>query len=654
MAAKASNDDLYRVLSTAVDTAFYRGVYGDLAGSALDPVAHYGQVGWRDGLDPAAWFSTSGYLRLNPDVAEGGANPLYHYLLEGRAEGREIVRSELGEAYLFGQAASNPAWGFETGTPPAPAAYVAPSLEAHGPLTPAQRDLVAEHFDAAFYLGANGDVAAAGHDPLEHFISTGWRERRDPSASFSITDYLELNPEVAGARMNPFVHYLVAGKAEGRAAKRNLGFRHDVIAALKPMDVRIAESERQTALLKPDAAATLATALAASRSGLADLHVTFSHDNYSANVGGVQLCLQREAARIAGLGRDHLHIFPVVAYPLARDTSPTVLGVLWNGDLVGQFRPSEIVSAVQGAVGPVTAGQRSFAVHSLLGHCVDDVLALLAAAGLKQGYFWIHDFASLCDGYHLMRNDVADCGAPPLESPACSICVYGPLRRRQIAAHEALFDALEVTAVAPSAAALETWRQGWSFRTAGERVLHHAELAPRVSPTPVAESGAFRFAFLGITAPYKGWSAFRDLAIRFASDRRYTFLHLAKNTVQGLPIEHYPVSVTAERPFAMREEIEALGVDAAMLWSLCRETFSFAAYEAVAAGAAVVTCPDSGNIARFTADGGHGLVLDDEAALIRMFETGQILELARSARRPTLHDLAFSGLTVDLLTEAGR
>lgn len=654
MAAKASNDDLYRVLSTAVDTAFYRGVYGDLADAQLDPVAHYGQIGWREGRDPAAWFSTTAYLRLNPDIAAGDVNPLYHYLLHGRSEGREIARSNLGEAYLFELADPRTAWGFETGAPPEPAAYVPPVLEAQGPLTPAQRELVAENFDAAFYLGANPDVAAAGQDPLEHFLSTGWRERRDPSASFSITDYIELNPEVSGARMNPFVHYLVAGKAEGRAAKRNLGFRHDIIAALKPMDVRIAESDRQSALLKADAPAGLAMAFATSRSGLADLHVTFSHDNYSANVGGVQLCLQREAARIAGLGRDHLHIFPIIAYPMARETSPPVLGVLWNGELVGQFRPAEIAAAVHAAMGPVKAGKRSFAVHSLLGHCVDDVLAILAAAGLQQGYFWIHDFASLCDGYHLMRNDVADCGAPPPESPACSICVYGPLRRRQIALHEKLFDTLEVTAVAPSAAALETWRQGWAFRTAGERVVSHAELAPRVSPVPTAEDGPFRFAFLGITAPYKGWSAFRELALRFASDRRYAFLHLAKNTVPGLPIEHHPVSVTAERPFAMREEIEALGVDAAMLWSLCRETFSFAAYEAVAAGAAVVTCPDSGNIARFVEEGGYGRVLDDEAALIRLFETGQILDLARAARRPALHDLAFSGLTVDLLTEAGR
>ena len=153
-------------------------------------------------------------------------------------------------------------------------------------------------------------------------------------------------------------------------------------------------------------------------------------------------------------------------------------------------------------------------------------------------------------------------------------------------------------------------------------------------------------------AGYKGWPIFRELALRFASDPRYVFLHLAQNPVPGLPIEHHPVAVTADRPLAMREALESLGVDAAMIWSLCRETFSFAAYEAAAAGAAILTCPDSGNVARFVSESGHGLVLDDEAALVGMFETGAILDLARAKRRPALYDLQFSGLTTDLLAEA--
>ncbi|WP_340645933.1 hypothetical protein, partial [Phenylobacterium sp.] len=164
-------------------------------------------------------------------------------------------------------------------------------------------------------------------------------------------------------------------------------------------------------------------------------------------------------------------------------------------------------------------------------------------------------------------------------------------------------------------------------------------------------TGPFRFAFPGTPSLHKGWPVFADLAIRFEKDPRYAFLHLGKTKIPGLPLEHHPVSATAAKPMAMRDALKRLDVDAAMIWSLCLETFSLTAYEAAAAGSAIVTGPDSGNVAAFTREGGHGLVLPDEAALTAMFESGEILSLARALRRPPLYDMEFSNLTADLIAE---
>lgn len=54
----------------------------------LDPIRHYLDQGWKEGRDPSAGFSTSGYLIANPDVAEAGHNPLLHFVNVGLAEGR--------------------------------------------------------------------------------------------------------------------------------------------------------------------------------------------------------------------------------------------------------------------------------------------------------------------------------------------------------------------------------------------------------------------------------------------------------------------------------------------------------------------------------------------------------------------------------------
>lgn len=504
---------------------------------------------------------------------------------------------------------------------------------------------VAAALDRRFYLAMNPDVAAARADPVSHFLSFGWREGRDPTPHFSVRDYLELYPEVRDSGENPFAHYLRVGRAEGRIAKRDLGFRHDIVAGLKPLEARLAEAARHWEKRRPTPPARLAQALATSRGAHADLHLTVSHDDYSANVGGLQICVQREARALAGQGVDHLHLFPADIWPMVRpgpDTS--LLGVLWNGQVVGHFEPA----AVAEALAATPAGRRTFALHSLLGHSAQDILSVLQAAGMKAGWFWLHDFASLCAGFHLMRNDVADCAAPPADSPACGICLYGPRRQLHVDAHRLLFDALDLTVVAPSQATLDLWLRAGNYRRAGELVRPHAAMVDPRPSTPATSERPFRLAFVGVGAPHKGWPVFHELAVRFADDPRYAFVHLGRRGVQGLPIEHHDVTVTPDHPQAMRDALERFEIDAALVWPLCRETFSFTAYEAAAAGAAVLTNPDSGNVATFVAEGGHGRVLADEAALIALFESGEALELARAKRRPTLYNLDFGALTAEL------
>lgn len=71
-------------------------------------------------------------------------------------------------------------------------------------------------FDARFYLAHNPDVAAAGMDPLLHFLRFGGAEQRAPSAAFDSAAYCSAYPDVAAAGLNPLLHYLTFGRGEGR------------------------------------------------------------------------------------------------------------------------------------------------------------------------------------------------------------------------------------------------------------------------------------------------------------------------------------------------------------------------------------------------------------------------------------------------------
>lgn len=82
-------------------------------------------------------------------------------------------------------------------------------------------------FSTVGYLAANKDVADAGVNPLEHYNQDGLKEGRDPSAAFDNESYLIHNPDVAAAGLNPLAHYLEYGQSEGRQTYAAIGRASD-------------------------------------------------------------------------------------------------------------------------------------------------------------------------------------------------------------------------------------------------------------------------------------------------------------------------------------------------------------------------------------------------------------------------------------------
>lgn len=68
-------------------------------------------------------------------------------------------------------------------------------------------------FDKRWYLKTYPDVAAAGIDPVEHYLKYGWKEGRNPSPNFNknyyISQYMQLS------NMCPILHYEKYKKTQG-------------------------------------------------------------------------------------------------------------------------------------------------------------------------------------------------------------------------------------------------------------------------------------------------------------------------------------------------------------------------------------------------------------------------------------------------------
>ena len=171
-----------RTVEKYFDSEFYKSNYPDLAASRINLFEHYMAHGWKEGRDPAPWFSTLSYLAANEDVRNSGTNPFYHFIKFGRAEGRSASPS------LADKLAQKEAY-----------------------------DVLSKEFDEKYYVTTYPDIAVKGCNALEHYITHGWREGRNPNRWFSTRAYLDMHPDIRHSGQNPFYHFVKFGRVENRA-----------------------------------------------------------------------------------------------------------------------------------------------------------------------------------------------------------------------------------------------------------------------------------------------------------------------------------------------------------------------------------------------------------------------------------------------------
>lgn len=107
-------------------------------------------------------------------------------------------------------------------------------------MTPIEHDITllesSPLFDGAWYVARYRDVGQLGIGAAEHYLRIGAMLLRDPGPGFSTARYLEAHPHLAAAGINPLVHYLTVG--EGR----------DGVRAHAPVDGEALEQARDAAV----------------------------------------------------------------------------------------------------------------------------------------------------------------------------------------------------------------------------------------------------------------------------------------------------------------------------------------------------------------------------------------------------------------------
>lgn len=412
--------------------------------------------------------------------------------------------------------------------------------------------------------------------------------------------------------------------------------RLDTLEKLKPLAAHSAEwvgSRSTTLLSREEFRRALTDRLDVSREGLV---LSVTHDNYTKIVGGIQICVQVEEQAFRDSGFTYLCLHPQQPLPELSsivDLSTFVFRTVLDGQDLGSVTAQTLIDVLTGLRSDVRA--RCLAVHSLLGHAPEIIGLLVRSASFEHSIFWVHDFFSICPNYTLLRNRIAFCGAPPIGSNSCEICVFGTERSRHMARMNKLFAAVNFEIISPSQSALEFWRSAASVSYQSHRVVPHLELSetgvlePR-GPNDIGEP--IRIAFMGFPGAHKGWPLFARLAAELKRGRRYKFFHLGVDRQSATNVSFIRVETKRDDPDAMIRAMQEHRIDVAFLWSTWFETYSFTAHEAICSGAFIVTGAQSGNISVLAGRFNAGRVFESEAQLFAALTGGELEKLVMERR----------------------
>jgi hypothetical protein len=386
------------------------------------------------------------------------------------------------------------------------------------------------------------------------------------------------------------------------------------------------------------------------------LVVAISHDNFTESVGGVQLCMLLEQQQVTLAGGVYLSLHPWQSLPKLADfeDDPTpVLGIVLDGTLIGYARADVIEAALNIISSADHATEAALVIHSLLGHTPEVIAGWAKAITFREAYFWLHDYSASCPGYNLLRNRQHYCGAPQPGASACGICVFGEERRSHLPRLHSLFDAIDFNIVSPSDVALNIWKRNASLRHLRTITVPHCEIGRPLSSPPVSKvsSTPINVAFIGGRSRHKGWDTFHRLWAKFQVQQEFAFHHFAtaKKSIPGLNF-HF-IQVNQSDPQVVSRALFNAEIDIVIQWSIWPETFSFTTYEAIAAGALVLTNTFSGNVAAAGQKYDACRVFENEEELFAFFASGEVslaVEKRRNASK-CLKELQYSRMTAELL-----
>ncbi|MER2148361.1 MAG: hypothetical protein ABS987_04305 [Ruminococcus sp.] len=346
--------------------------------------------------------------------------------------------------------------------------------------------------------------------------------------------------------------------------------------------------------------------------------LSVSYGDYRSSVGGTDKVILAHSKMFREAGVDYVFLFPLNLFHNYPIHSNPFWGIIFNDSFIGAFRTEGVMAYLKELSAEQGLCLSCIHVHHLKNVNIRSLCAILNALDAEV-YFYVHDYYNLCVSINLLRSDNGALCSGILDEKECANCSY---YRDSLRHREAFLSVLNSVKadyhfVCPSDAARQQFVAGYP-RLADKaivlyhQVMHGAYEGNRSTHMPL------RVAFVGNQLALKGWEDFLKIVDQSGKTNAYEFYYFGRKPLSRSDIRHVSVEFR-DNLNAMTDALREHEIDCVMLWSNCRETYSYTFYEAYSANCYIISNPDSGNIQAQIRQRRCGTVMDSSDELCSFF-----------------------------------
>jgi len=558
-----------------------------------------------------AFFDADLYLSENQDVKDANVDPLVHFTTYGCHEGRRANHWFHESMVPFDLA-------YRNSSIPSYILYLThlPGINekqffyrcsnSRQAIKTGHRDCfqcqsMSVDFDVLFYRHKSPNTDF-NNSELAHFCEIGFKESKNPSPLFDVNYYLQNNPDVKAAGLNPFFHYLISGLIEGRKPRATDPVKYHILSKLRSVSSLSHDFEKLSPRISFEDVNKILLMLFNRENKIC---LSFSHDDYLSNTGGIQKFIRDESDIAKSLGYDYLHLTPSIPQIKFIDDSNSkfLVNCTFNDKFIGTLTSEDLVHIFTSLSIKREKLIDVVVLHSVMGWNLKSLMSILELNKTKL-FFYMHDYFSLCHEWKLLKNNLESCGSPALNSRSCEICAHNHGRDTHLSHIKKIFNLKNIKIVFPSLSAQKTFQNASVGITAAEVVLPHIDVkqvnakSSEFKSVEEAAVSTVRLAFCGHPSEHKGYIHFLELVNQLTGSNKFEFYHFGVHAVDFENIKFIKAEMK-DGSSNMSELIRKNHIDIVFVGSIWSETFNFIAYEAAQANAALLAFNESGNVADF-------------------------------------------------------